>query len=79
MRLFTPEDRTGGSDEEPAETWRKSSASLANGNCVEVARLSGELIGVRDSKRPPGHVLRFTRAAWDAFLRGVREGEFDAQ
>ena len=77
MRFFTPEDRTVGSDEEPAETWRKSSASLANGNCVEVARLPGELIGVRDSKHPSGPVLRFIPVAWDAFLAGVRKGEFN--
>lgn len=78
MRLFTPEDKAVGSAEEPAETWRKSLASLANGNCAEVACLSGEVIGVRDSKYPSGPVLRFTPVAWDAFLRGVRKGEFGA-
>jgi hypothetical protein len=55
----------------------KSSLSFANGNCVEVASLSGGQVGVRDSKDSEGLVLRFTPAEWDAFVGGVRNGEFD--
>ena len=57
--------------------WVKSSLSLSNGNCVEVANLAGGTVGVRDSKDVKGPVLRFTPAEWDAFLGGVRNGEFD--
>ena len=57
--------------------WTKSSLSYANGNCVEVAGLSGDLISLRDSKNASGPVLRFTPDEWDAFLGGVRNGEFD--
>jgi len=57
--------------------WVKSSFSFSNGNCVEVANLSGGTVGVRDSKDVQGPVLRFTPAEWDAFLGGVRNGEFD--
>ena len=48
--------------------WVKSSFSFANGNCVEVAELSGGSFGIRDSRDPGGPVLRFTRAEWAAFL-----------
>ena len=56
--------------------WTKSSLSFSNGNCVEVASLDGQ-IGVRNSRDRAGSVLRFTPDEWDAFLGGVRNGEFD--
>ncbi len=57
-------------------TWRKSTHSANNG-CVEVAFADG-WVGVRDSKQQGrGPVLEFTAAEWDAFLGGVRGGEFD--
>ena len=44
-------------------TWRKSSRSEADGACVEIAHLSGDVIGVRDSKAPmAGHVVISRRA-----------------
>lgn len=59
-----------------AATWRKASASQNNGNCVEVAR-AGQLAGVRDTKnREAGH-LTVPAAEFDAFLAGVKAGEFD--
>lgn len=56
--------------------WRKSSLSGSCDNCVEVAFV-GEAIAVRDSKDPSGPALLYTRAEWDAFIGGVRGGEFD--
>jgi uncharacterized protein DUF397 len=70
----------GGRPERPFEaglSWIKSSLSLAQGSCVEVACLPDGGVGVRDSKDPAGPVLRFTPGEWDAFLGGARNGEFD--
>jgi len=58
--------------------WVKSSLSFSNGNCVEVANLPGGQVGVRHSKHTEGLVLRFTPDEWQAFLGGVRNGEFDS-
>ncbi|GIH90906.1 DUF397 domain-containing protein [Planobispora siamensis] len=58
-------------------TWKKSARSAANGQCVEVARLSDGKVGVRDSKNQQGPVLIFTPGEWDAFVGGVKDGEFD--
>jgi hypothetical protein len=69
-----------GSNPEGAEAgpkWVKSSLSFANGNCVEVADLSGGEVGVRNSRHPEGPVLRFTPDEWHAFVGGARIGEFD--
>jgi hypothetical protein len=55
----------------------KSSLSMHNGSCVEVAGLDDEVVRVRDSKNPRGGVLSFTPAEWDAFIGGVHLGEFN--
>lgn len=72
----TLEDRSGRPGGDPH--WVKSSLSFSNGNCVEVANLPGGQVGVRHSKHTEGLVLRFTPDEWQAFLGGVRNGEFDS-
>lgn len=56
--------------------WRKSSASGAENDCVEVAELPGGGRAVRDSKNPEREPLRFTESEWAAFRTGVIAGEF---
>lgn len=59
-------------------TWVKSSFSNQNGNeCVEVADPADGSRLVRDSKDPSGPRLAFTAGEWDAFVKGIRAGEFD--
>ena len=57
-------------------TFRKSSYSGAEGNCVEVAATATGGKAVRDSKDPSGPNLCFTPTEWAAFLAGTRNGEF---
>ncbi|MER6323206.1 DUF397 domain-containing protein [Streptomyces coelicoflavus] len=49
-------------------TWRASSYSGGQGNCVEVADNIPTLIPVRDSKRPAGPVITFAPYAWRTFV-----------
>ena len=56
--------------------WRKAGKSTESGNCVEVALNLPGVVAMRDSKDPGGPALTFTRAEWEAFLLGIRDGQF---
>jgi hypothetical protein len=55
--------------------WRKATA-CTGGNCVEIAN-DGDRFLVRDSKNPQTEPFVFTRTEWQAFVAGVRAGDFD--
>ena len=66
-----------GSCVEVAGVWRKSSYSSSNANCIEVRGGPPGAVAVRDSKDRGGPEFAFTAGAWAAFVRGVKQGEFD--
>jgi predicted secreted Zn-dependent protease len=53
--------------------WRKSSYSVGNGACVEVAAISSAIV-VTDSAESSRRVLRYSTQAWGLFVAGVRAG-----
>ncbi len=68
--------------------WHKASLSGNGDNCVEVTATHDTSIAphksdqdvlymMRDSKDPEGPKLAFTTSEWDAFIKGVKDGEFD--
>ncbi|MEU7551383.1 DUF397 domain-containing protein [Streptomyces sp. NPDC044571] len=61
----------------PGAVWVKSSASVGNGNCVELAALGGGAVAVRNSRFPDGPALVFTAAEIAAFIEGAKRSEFD--
>jgi Domain of unknown function (DUF397) len=53
-------------------SWKKSSYSAANGECVEVAQLANGRIGVRDSKSAAELFFSFAPAEWRTFTGQVK-------
>lgn len=51
--------------------WRKSSYSIANGQCVEAAAVPGTVMA-RDTVRPAGGQLRFSAEAWQEFTARIK-------
>ncbi|MEU5788493.1 DUF397 domain-containing protein [Micromonospora purpureochromogenes] len=49
-------------------TWRKSTRSGVQGDCVEVADNLPGVVGVRDSKDQAGPVLTFDPQNWRTFV-----------
>ncbi|MEW1840591.1 DUF397 domain-containing protein [Nonomuraea angiospora] len=64
-------------EELAAAMWRKSSFSGDNGNCLEIAPLSGGRVGIRDTERPDLQPFVVSEGVWSAFTRGAKAGEFD--
>lgn len=69
--------------------WQRATADTGEESNVEIAVIDGQdspadhksgeekLILMRDAKHPEGPVLVFTPAEWEAFVGGVKDGEFD--
>ncbi|MDG4789080.1 DUF397 domain-containing protein [Micromonospora sp. WMMD1102] len=68
------------SDIPPAVAWHISTRSAdTGGSCVEAGPVldgSGR-VALRHSKAPDAATIVYTRAEWDAFVAGVKDGEFD--
>ncbi|MGI5148320.1 DUF397 domain-containing protein [Plantactinospora sp. CA-294935] len=64
----------------PPVAWHISSRSSdGGGSCVEAGPVldgSGR-VALRHSKAPDAATIVYTRAEWDAFVAGVKDGEFD--
>jgi hypothetical protein len=58
--------------------WRKSSHSGSGNNCVEVASMAAA-VAVRDSKDPDGGHLVFDAGDWEAFIAGIKRGEYNSR
>ena len=59
--------------DDEGHSWRKSSYSAGNGECVEVAGFSGR-ISIRDSKNPMGPVIDCSAEAFRSLLDAAISG-----
>ena len=58
-------------------TWRKSQRSNSQGACVELARIDGATVAMRNSRDPQGTALIYSATAVRAMVSALRSGEFD--
>lgn len=56
--------------------WRKS-RFCDGGGCVEMRWMGPNEVALRNSGNPDGPVLVFTKQEWDAFVAGIRAGDFE--
>lgn len=56
-------------------TWRTSSYSGGQGNCVEVCLSEPGAVAVRDSKDQAGPELVVGDRAWSALVQGIKQDE----
>jgi hypothetical protein len=61
----------------PGASWHKSDYSNPNGSCLEVAELPDGAVAIRNSRYSGGPALVYTPAEITAFIRGVKDGQFD--
>jgi Domain of unknown function (DUF397) len=64
-------------EEITALSWRKSTRSIGNGQCVEAARLTDGRLVMRDSTDTSGPVIFYTREEWRALVKEIKDGKFD--
>jgi hypothetical protein len=60
-------------DHLPPLAWRKSTGSVTDEECVEVARLGGSVL-IRDSRDRSGPILAFSHTEWQALMTRIRGG-----
>ena len=61
----------------PDATWRKSTRSGKQGNCVELATVPRSRVAVRNSRFPTGPALVFSTAAVAALIADIKGGDLD--
>ncbi|TDD94973.1 DUF397 domain-containing protein [Actinomadura rubrisoli] len=67
-------------DATPPARWRRSTRCGASNGCVEIARIDGEVISVRDShgaNEGAAYRLEFGPGEWRAFTDEVKGGRHD--
>ncbi len=70
---------SGQSQEESVSAPFKKSSYCQDGGCVEVATSQdGNTVYVRDNKKLDQAPLEFTKSEWEAFVKGVKNNEFNA-
>ncbi|MEV6973429.1 DUF397 domain-containing protein [Kitasatospora sp. NPDC093806] len=56
--------------------WQKAAPGGEGENALEIRTFNG-MVEIRDPNNPDGIIVRTTPRKWEAFVLGVKAGEFD--
>jgi Domain of unknown function (DUF397) len=59
--------------------WRKSTRSIANGQCIEAATLAAGRPVVRDSMDKDGPIVKFSESQWRNLIQNIKSGYFSTK
>ena len=62
-----------------AADWRRTTNEDGSPGKLEVGFAADGLVALRYAEEPDGTILIYTPAEWDAFVAGVKDGEFDIE
>jgi hypothetical protein len=59
--------------------WRRTTNLDGSPGKLEIGFADNGLVALRYADEPDGTILIYTPAEWDAFVEGVKDGEFDIE
>ncbi|CAM3132238.1 DUF397 domain-containing protein [Stackebrandtia soli] len=59
--------------------WRRTTNLDGTPGKLEIGFADNGLVALRYAEEPDGTILIYTPAEWDAFVEGVKDGEFDIE
>ncbi|HZE39309.1 MAG TPA: DUF397 domain-containing protein [Stackebrandtia sp.] len=59
--------------------WQRTSNLDGTPGRLEIGFADNDLVALRYADEPDGTILIYTPAEWDAFVAGVKDGEFDIE
>lgn len=74
---MTGPGQRGARDYHPGAAWFKATSSGGSGGCLEVAFLPDGRVAIRDNENLASPPLVVTRHAWQCWIDGAKNGEFD--
>lgn len=60
-------------------TWQRTTNLDGTPGKLEIGFADNGLVALRYADEPDGTILIYTPAEWDAFVEGVKDGEFDIE
>lgn len=62
-----------------AATWQRTTTTDGTPGKLEIGFANNGLVALRYAEEPDGTILIYTPAEWEAFVEGVKDGEFDIE